>query len=148
MDNVLGSVDLDDLALATLVLSTGHLNLVVLPDGKSSDLTNPNTTQTKARTITHRRVSLSCWSIEGKEAKEEKERTWYFSRRSLARVVDMILRLTDEGASKCALRDFRREEWTSVDEGSKRRWVSLVEERERVVGGSLSGGGQAFEDGG
>lgn len=63
VDNVLGSVDLDDLALATLVLSTGHLDLVVLPDGKSSDLTNPNITQTQARTITHRRVSLSGWSI-------------------------------------------------------------------------------------
>ena len=38
----------------------------------------------------------------------------YFARSSLESEEDMILRLTEEGAEKCALRDLRREEETSV----------------------------------
>ena len=41
------------------------------------------------------------------------ERTLYLPRRSFASEDDMILRRTEEGAEKCALRDLRREEETS-----------------------------------
>lgn len=40
--------------------------------------------------------------------------TLYFPRKSFERGEDMILRRTEEGALKCALRDLRREEETSV----------------------------------
>lgn len=39
----------------------------------------------------------------------------YFSRSSLERGALMMLRRTLEGASKCALRDLRREEWRAVE---------------------------------
>lgn len=38
------------------------------------------------------------------------KRTLYFSRNSLERGADMIIRRSLEGAEKCALRDLRREE--------------------------------------
>lgn len=37
--------------------------------------------------------------------------TLYFSRSSLERGALMIVRRTEDGALKCALRDLRREEW-------------------------------------
>lgn len=43
--------------------------------------------------------------------------TLYFSRSSLLRGALMMLRRTLEGASKCALRDLRREEWRAVVRG-------------------------------
>jgi len=46
--------------------------------------------------------------------------TLYFSRSSLLRGALMMLRRMLEGASKCALRDLRREEWRSA------RGTSLV----------------------
>lgn len=42
-----------------------------------------------------------------------KARTLYFSRSSLLNGALMITRRTLDGAEKCALRDFRLEEWTS-----------------------------------
>lgn len=43
--------------------------------------------------------------------------TLYFSRSSLLRGALMMLRRTLEGASKCALRDLRREEWRAARGG-------------------------------
>ena len=41
--------------------------------------------------------------------------TLYFSRSSFERGALMIVRRTEDGALKCALRDLRREEWRAED---------------------------------
>ena len=58
-----------------------------------------------ARTCEKRRISHR-----GRAAVYFRGYTLYFSRSSLLRGADIMVRLTDEGALKWALRDFLREE--------------------------------------
>lgn len=90
VDDVLEAVDRVDLALAALEGATDDGDLIVLADGDAADL----------------RGGQRCREAEGSGGR----RTLYFSRSSLLRGALMMTRRTLEGAEKCALRDFLREE--------------------------------------
>lgn len=90
VDDVLEAVDRVDLALAALEGAADDGDLVVLADGDAADL--------RGCQMCRERVGNSCG------------RTLYFSRSSLLRGALMMTRRTLEGAVKCALRDFLREE--------------------------------------
>lgn len=89
------AVHLCDLALPALVLSAHDADFVVLADGERAGLDT---------------VAFEQLSRERRYYK----RTLYLVRRSLASAEDIILRLTDEGAPKCALRDLRRDDEMSI----------------------------------
>ena len=63
------------------------------------------------------------------------ERTWYLVRSSLESAELMIFRRTDDGAEKCALRDFRREELTSANTEHGRR--ARARQRLALLAGAL-----------
>ena len=94
MDNPFLPVDLGDLALPTLVLAAYNADLVILADGEGTRLLSTN-----------QLCDLYAGNL---------RRTLCLPRSSFDRDEDMILRRTDEGASKCALRALRREEETSA----------------------------------
>jgi hypothetical protein len=78
---------LDDLALLTLVGTSGDLDLIVLSDGEGSGLHR-----------FHKEASVHLSTRGGQEG--EGRRTLYCSLNSLERVELMIFRRMDEGASK------------------------------------------------
>lgn len=98
VDHVLETVHGGDLALLVLVGAADDLDLVILADRDAADL------------FLTGEVSESGGGEGGRKA--GCRLTLYFSRSSLLRGALMMLRRTLEGASKCALRDLRREEWT------------------------------------
>lgn len=65
------------------------------------------------------RVCSLCYWTSRRNLPAEVGRTLYLVRSSLESEEDMILRLTEEGAAKCALRDLRREEETSAHRGDR-----------------------------
>ena len=99
VDRPLQTIDTCDLPLTSLVRSPNNLYLVVFADGNSTDLHHGTF---KLALSYH---FIAC--IAGK-------RTLYFSRSSLLRGALMIVRRTLEGALKCALRDFLREEAIAI----------------------------------
>lgn len=101
VDDVFETVDREDLTLLVLVRATDDLDLVALSDGDAADL--------------YRRKSHVSSSNGGNfVGVEECRRTLYFSRSSLLNGALMMVRRTLEGAVKCALRDFRLEEWRAI----------------------------------
>lgn len=91
MDDIFETVDGGDLSFPALVGAADDGDLVVLSDGDGADL------KVSVRVCLRRGLSTG--------------RTLYFSRSSLLKGALMIVRLTLEGALKCALRDFLLEEW-------------------------------------
>lgn len=102
VNHVLETVDGGDLALLVLVGAADNRDLVILADGDAADLLVEDL--------------LVSFKKEGKATNMTiMGRTLYFSRSSLLSGALMMLRRTLEGASKCALRDLRREEWRAAE---------------------------------
>lgn len=89
-------VHLGDLSFSTLVFSPYNPDLVVLAYGKRASLCE-------------RIISVYVTSLPNSIGL-----TLYLPLSSFEREDDMIFRLMEEGAAKCALRDFRREEEVSA----------------------------------
>ena len=123
VDDPLLAVDLGDLALATLVGATNDEDLVVLANGDGPGLSGIQRTWDRQPCRSH--VCLGALS---------RRLTLCFSRSSLLSGADMMWRRTEEGASKWALRSWRRL-WETPAEG-KRDGVSfaVLERVPRVTG--------------
>lgn len=89
-------VHLGNLSFSTLVFSPYNPNLIVLAYGKRASL---------CKRIINVYITTPSESI---------GLTLYLPLRSFERGDDIIFRLIEEGAAKCALRDFRREEEVSA----------------------------------
>lgn len=95
MDDIFETIDGGDFAIAAFVGPSDDSDFVIFADRDGADLCE-------------KKMSVS-WKGPSESVKSAKS-TLYLSRSSLLRGALMIVRRTLEGAEKCALRDFLREE--------------------------------------